>query len=275
MLRMNHHEYEQKPPERPRMHGIEDVIEEALDTNTYWFKGEPGAKPGQFVMLWVPGAGQKPFGISYQEKGRFAVTVRKVGPFTEELFGMKAGDRVGIQGPYGRAFSCKGKRVALVGGGYGTAPLGFLAEVMSAGGSKVFVSTGAASSRYLMFRERFRHAKIKAVFSTDDGSFGHRGFCTDCLTGLLETERIDRVYSCGPEAMLREVARICSEQGVDAEFSLERYLKCGFGVCGSCSLDGTGWRVCKEGPVFTLQELGMITEFGKYKRDGSGRRMSI
>ena len=66
-----------------------------------------------------------------------------------------------------------------------------------------------------------------------------------------------------------------THHGEPAEISLERYLKCGVGVCGSCSLDGTGWRVCKEGPVFTLEELKRITEFGMYKRDGSGRRMKI
>ena len=270
---MSHHAG--KPSEKPTMHKIQEIVEEALDINTYWFKGDLAAKPGQFVMLWIPDYGLKPFGVSYQAKGRFAVTAKKVGPFTEELFKKKAGDSVGIQGPYGRAFSDKGKRVALVGGGYGMAPMGFLAEEMAAKGSKVFISTGAATKLYIIFKNRFKHGNIKAEFSTDDGSFGHHGFCTDCLSGLIKSEKIDHVYSCGPEVMMREVSRICSEHGIPAEFSLERYLKCGFGVCGSCSLDGTGWRVCKEGPVFTLEELKRITEFGKYKRDGSGRRMKI
>ncbi len=266
---------EEKPSEKPSMYDIQDIVKEALDINTFWFKGEIDAKPGQFVMLWIPGAGLKPFGISYLKKGRFAVTVRKVGPFTEKMFRNKAGDSVGIQGPYGRAFSCKGKKVALVGGGYGTAPMGLLAEEMAAKGSKVFLSTGAATKLYLIFKDRFKDGNINAMFSTDDGSFGHHGFCTDCLSGLITSEGVDRVYSCGPEVMMREVSRICSEHKVPAEFSLERYLKCGFGVCGSCSLDGTGWRVCKEGPVFTLEELQRITEFGSYKRDGSGRRIKL
>jgi len=262
-------------PEKPRMFRIEDIVNEAKDINTYWFKGSIDAKPGQFVMMWIPAAGQKPFGISYQEDNRFAVTVKKVGPFTTKLFDRKINEIVGIQGPYGRGFSGKGKNIALVGGGYGTAPLGFLADEMAKPGRAVFFITGAATAEYIMFRERFKNKRVRMVFSTDDGSCGHHGFCTDCLADLLSTEKIDRVYCCGPELMMHEVFRICMGKNTQAEFSLERHLKCGFGVCGSCCLDGTGWRVCREGPVFTLDELKHVSEFGKYKRDASGRRVKV
>ena len=265
--------------EKPTMFRIERVVDEALDIKSFWFKGDIKAKPGQFVMAWIPEVGQKPFGISYQEKGRFALTVRKVGPFTEKLFAMEAGGFVGIQGPYGRAFSGKGTKVALVGGGYGTAPLGFLAEELMGKGRRVFLITGAVTEKYILFRGRFKgkagSKNLEMLCSTDDGSFGKHGFCTDHLEELLGKEKIDIVYCCGPEVMMRKVLEICSEKGVPAEFSMERYLKCGFGVCGSCSLDGTGWRVCKEGPVFTLEEMKQVTEFGKWKRDGSGRKTEL
>ncbi len=261
--------------EKPVMTEIDEIVEEARDIRSFWFRGSPDAKPGQFVMAWIPAVGQKPFGISYQEKGRFAVTVSKVGPFTKALFGKRPGDAVGVQGPYGRPFSGNGKRVALVGGGYGTAPIGFLAEEMARAGREVHFIAGAATGDLLMFRDRFKGGSVDAVFSTDDGSFGHHGFCTDCLDDLLSKARIDRVYCCGPERMMTKAAEICRARGVDGEFSLERYLKCGFGVCGSCCLDGTGWRVCKEGPVFTLEELGKVSEFGKHKRDASGRRVKL
>jgi len=257
--------------EKPVMFEIEKVEKEARDTRSFWFNGSIDAKPGQFVMLWIPGAGQKPFGVSYQEKDRFALTVRNVGRFTEKLFGMKSGGKVGIQGPYGRAFSGKGRRVALVGGGYGTAPIAFLADVMSGKGRDVLLITGAATKDLLLYRKRFSGSKVKTSYATDDGSFGHRGFCTECLTESITSGSIDYVCCCGPEKMMTEVFRICMDAGIPAEFSLERYMKCGFGVCGSCVLDPTGWRVCKEGPVFTLEELKKVTEFGKYKRDGSGK----
>jgi dihydroorotate dehydrogenase electron transfer subunit len=261
--------------EKPRMFEIQRIVTEARDIKTFWFRGDIGAKPGQFVMLWLPAIGQKPFGISYQEKGMFAVTVRKVGTFTGQLFKKKAKQLVGIQGPYGRPFSGEGKRVALVGGGYGTSPLGFLADVMVKGGSEVFFIIGAASADQILFRDRFKNKKVEMIFSTDDGSFGRHGLCTDCLNELLSTEKIDYVYCCGPEVMMQKVFSICLDKKLPGEFCLERYLKCGFGVCGSCCLDGTGWRVCKEGPVFHADELKRVTEFGKYKRDGSGQRVKI
>lgn len=261
--------------EKPVMMRIDEIVTEARDTRSFWLAGRMDAKPGQFVMAWLPCIGQKPFGVSYQEPGRFAMTVRKVGKFTDALFRLRKGDRLGVQGPYGRPFSGKGTRVALLGGGYGTAPMGFLADVMSRAGKTVFFLTGARTKDQLLFRDRFKHGKIHALFSTDDGSFGQRGLCTDALAGVLEKEKIDYLYCCGPEVMMIKVLEICAGQKIPAEFSLERYMKCGFGVCGSCSLDGTGWRVCKEGPVFTSAELRKITEFGRFKRDGSGKRVPL
>jgi dihydroorotate dehydrogenase electron transfer subunit len=260
--------------EKPVMYGIAEIKEEARDIKSFFFQGNISAAPGQFVMLWVPGAGQKPFGISYQDKHGFAVTVRKVGAMTAGLFKMSKGDRVGIQGPYGRGFSGKGRKVALVGGGYGTAPLAFLAEDMSGKGKDVVLITGAETKDLLLFRQRFRDGRVKTSYATDDGSFGRRGFCTECLPEAI-SGGVDYVYCCGPERMMVRVFQICREAGIPAEFSLERYMKCGFGVCGSCTLDGTGWRVCKEGPVFTIEELKKITEFGKYKRDGGGKREEL
>ncbi len=261
--------------ERPRMLVIEKITAEAKDTSSFWFTGDLKAKPGQFVMLWIPGTGLKPFGVSYQDDGRFAVTVRKIGTFTEKLFGMKAGDRLGVQGPYGRGFSGKGGRIVLVGGGYGAAPLSFLADELVREGKEVFFINGAATKDHVLYRERFKGGKVHMIYSTDDGSLGHRGFCTDCLTGLLSKHKIGRVFCCGPEMMLRKAFEICLEKDIPAEFSLERHLKCGFGVCGSCCLDGTGWRVCREGPVFALDDMKKIAEFGQYKRDASGRVVKI
>jgi dihydroorotate dehydrogenase electron transfer subunit len=226
-------------------------------------------------MLWIPGAGLKPFGISYREKNRFGVTVRKVGRFTEGLFTAKPGDWLGIQGPYGNCFSGSGEKVAIVGGGYGTAPLAFLAEEMEKAGKDVFFITGAASKDFILFRERMKGKRIRRSFTTDDGSFGSKGFCTDCLSEIAGREEIDYVYSCGPEKMMLRVMEICSGHGIPGEFSVERYMKCGFGICGSCCLDGTGWRVCRDGPVFTLEQMGKIAGLGKWKRSPSGSRVDI
>ncbi len=258
--------------ERPVMMKIEKAVDEAKDTKTFWFSGRVGAKPGQFVMLWLPGSGQKPFGISYQERGSFALTIRRVGGFTKELFKLGTGDRVGIQGPYGKPFSMKGDNVVLIGGGYGTAPLALLADEMARKGKNVHMITGAAGKEFLLYQKRFEKSKVKTTYATDDGSFGHKGFCTECLVDSVKSGNIDYVYCCGPEKMMVKVFEICNKKEIPGEFSLERYMKCGFGVCGSCTLDPTGWRVCKDGPVFTLEQLKKVDEFGKYKRDGSGKK---
>jgi len=113
------------------------------------------------------------------------------------------------------------------------------------------------------------------TYATDDGSFGHKGFCTECLLETLSSQKIDMVYCCGPEVMMKKVLDICREKGIPAEMSLERYMKCGFGVCGSCCLEGTGWRVCRDGPVFTSEQLSKVTGFGREKRDAAGRRVNV
>ena len=261
--------------EKPSMKKITGVVQEAKDIRSFWFSGKIEAKPGQFVMLWLPGTGQKPFGISYMEKERFAVTVRKVGGFTERLFSMGKGDSAGVQGPYGKPFSMQGESVALVSGGYGAAPLAFLAEEMQKRGKKIIYINGASTRDYILYENRLSEKGIRLVYSTDDGSFGQKGFCTECLDQVLSGERIDHVYCCGPEAMMKKVFDICSVKNVAAEFSLERYMKCGFGVCGSCTLDGTGWRVCRDGPVFTREQLMKVTEFGSHRRTASGRKVRL
>jgi dihydroorotate dehydrogenase electron transfer subunit len=265
----------ERKSEKPVMMRVERIADEGEDMKSFWFSEGIAAKPGQFVMVWIPGAGQKPFGISCQEKGKFAVTVRKVGEFTGRMFALKERDRIGIQGPYGNGFSGKGKNVALVGGGYGVAPLAFLAEQMSAKGNKVTLIAGAARESLLLYRKRFAGGKVKTLYSTDDGSFGHKGFCTDCLSELLAKGGIDYVYCCGTEPMMKKVLDICEKAKVPAEFSLDNYMKCGFGVCGSCCLSGTGLRVCRDGPVFTAAELSKVPDFGRYRRDASGKRVAL
>jgi dihydroorotate dehydrogenase electron transfer subunit len=274
---------ENRSNERPVMLEIEKITSEAKDIRTFWVSSDMEVGPGQFVMLWIPGAGQKPFGISYKEDGKIAITIRNVGKFTGKLFQLKTGDKLGIQGPYGKPFSIrptgKGKNAVLVGGGYGTAPLGFLADELLKQGKKVFFVIGAVSKDYIVFRERYgkkiKGKDIELFFSTDDGSFGQRGLCTDCLEKLLTEKKIDSLYCCGPEIMMKKVMQICIQNRIRGEFSLERYMKCGFGTCGSCCMDPTGWRVCKEGPVFSVDELKKLSEFGEYKRDGSGTRVKL
>jgi dihydroorotate dehydrogenase electron transfer subunit len=230
------------------------------------------AKPGQFFILWLPRLDEKPFGISYQDKEKFRATICKVGLFTEKLFQLKKGDKVGIRGPYGTHFELKERNIALVAGGYGFAPLSFLADEAIKKGIKVNFIKGARTKEILV--DCNKDSKICNVFyTTDDGSFGEKGYATDKLKKLLEKQKIDCIYTVGPEIMMKKVVELSDEYDVDCQLSLERYIKCGFGICGQCVVDDLGIRMCKEGPVIDKELAKKIREFGKYKRDASGKKI--
>ncbi len=111
--------------------------------------------------------------------------------------------------------------------------------------------------------------------STDDGSVGHKGYNTEVLDQLLEASAdslIDKVFACGPEMMLKSVLTVSQKHDVPCQLSLERYMKCGFGICGNCVMDPTGMRLCTEGPVVSGEICSKLTEFGKYHRDNVGKK---
>jgi dihydroorotate dehydrogenase electron transfer subunit len=260
--------------EKPKILEIEKIVDEAKNFKTFIFKYNLKSNPGEFVMVWIPEVDEKPFSISFQDNERFGITVYSIGDFTSALFKMKEGDKVGIRGPYGHGFSVKGSNVVLVGGGCGTAPLGFLADELKKNNTKINFIIGAKSKDYLLFLERMKKSKIKTSVATDDGSLGFNGFTTELLKAYLIENKVDMVYTCGPEIMMKKVVEICNEMDVLCEASLERYMKCGgTGICGSCTLDPTGWRVCKDGPVFSNEQLNKVEEFGKYHRSKSGKKV--
>jgi len=261
--------------EQPIILEIEKIIDEAKDFKTFIFRHKLNSEPGQFIMLWLPSVDEKPFSISFQDSERFGVTVFKVGKFTSELFKLKQGDKVGIRGPYGHGFSLKGENIVLVGGGCGGAPMGFLADELKNKNKNLTFIIGARCKDSLLFLDRLKTANIKTLIATDDGSCGTKGFTTKILEEVLEKEDIDMVYTCGPEIMMKFVVDICDKHDVDCELSLERFMKCGIGLCGQCCMDNTGAIVCKDGPVFSKQEVKEFFEFGKYHRKKSGKKVKF
>ncbi len=254
-----------------RMAKILEVREENPRIKTLILELGMKAVPGQFAMVWVPGMNEKPFSLSGCVEGKAWVTVAKVGAFSERLHQMKAGEQVGIRGPFGNGFKMKGEKVAVVGGGCGSAPLGFLVDELRKAGKKVDFVVGAKTKGELFFVERARNAGAEVVVCTDDGSDGRKGFTTDALAELLGKEKLDCVYTCGPEMMMKKVVGICGEKGVECQASLERFMKCGFGVCGQCAIDGM--LVCRDGPVFEGKKIAKMKEFGSLKRNACGSEM--
>lgn len=250
---------------------IKNVVEEAEGVKTFILEKVVRAIPGQFVMVWAPGIGEKPMSVSYAT-GDLGITVLAVGPFTKGLFELKKGDRLGIRGPYGRGFNIKGEKLLVVGGGVGMPPLAAFVDEATKEGKKVTAIVGAKTKSGLLFCDRLKDAGARVLTSTEDGTDGVRGYVTDAMSQLLSTETFDQCYTCGPEIMMHKVMQMASESKIPTQLSAERYFKCGIGVCGHCTMDYTGARVCMEGPVFTDKDLEN-SEFGKYSRNASGKRI--
>ncbi|MFZ2190392.1 MAG: dihydroorotate dehydrogenase electron transfer subunit [Candidatus Magasanikiibacteriota bacterium] len=260
----------------PKHLTISKIETENPFVKTFYFDFNLGSKPGQFVMLWVVGIDQKPFSIAYDDGKMFGLTIFNRGPATEKLFAMNVGDRVGISGPYGTNFSLQDNtHYIMVAGGYGAAPLGFLAEeLQKKSGVTIDFCMGARNSDFLLFEERItKIPNTKLHIATDDGSKGHKGYITDLLSDLIDENSL--TCTCGPELMEKKVLDACNEKNTNCEVSIERYMKCGVGVCGQCAIDDLGICMCQQGPVVKRELANQIKEFGKYHRDKSGAKIEL
>lgn len=254
------------------------IEDENENVKTFHIAGDLGAQPGQFVMLWIHPIDQKPFSISACDKEKFALTVFKRGPLTEKLFALKVGDKVGITGPFGTSFSQKeNTNYLMIAGGYGAAPLYFLSKQLANKNNQINFFLGARSKTNLLYLDKINSLpQTTPHLATDDGSFGKKGFVTDLLEEYLATVENKNnilVCTCGPELMERKVLDLCNQYQVAAEISIERYMKCGFGVCGQCTMDPLGINMCTSGPVVDKNIANQLTEFGKYHRDKSGAKI--
>lgn len=248
--------------EQPTMVQICDIWEESRNVKTFFFKFNPQFAPGQFVMVWIPLLDEKPFTISYIRENLLGISVLKRGLFTTAFHKKKIGDKIGIRGPYGKGFDLQ-KNSCVVGGGIGIASLASLIDKLE----DVTVIQGARISAEILYQKRFKNMNL----CTEDGSLGFKGTTVDFLKELLKKQHFQKVYSCGPEKMLYKVVELCREHDVECEVSLDRYIKCGFGVCGQC--DCSGQRICVDGPVFNSKEVSEMEDFGKAIITKTGERI--
>jgi len=259
------------PTHIPEIVKILEVRREARDIKTFVLDKRLNARPGQFCMIWIPDVGEKPFTFSKLD-GNIEIMVRKVGEFTERLFSMDKGDVIGIRGPYGNGFKLEGRNICVVAGGIGIAPLIPLVDIAKKNGDLLLL-LGFRTKSEIIGMDRFKDKNIEVIIATDDGSFGIEGSVCNVLEDLLMERRFDSIYSCGPELMMRRVMDLSLRYKIPCQLSLERYIKCGIGICGSCCLEN-GLLVCKDGPVFNAVDL-RNTEFGAYKRDSSGSKVNF
>jgi dihydroorotate dehydrogenase electron transfer subunit len=234
------------------------------------------AKPGQYIMIWNPEAEEVPMSLaSFGRDGTSSVLVREVGESTRALCGMKKGEKIGIRGPFGNGYVLQGKSPLIVSGGTGVVTLAPLAEEYVAKGIRPTFVLGARNEKLLPFRERLDNLLGKNLhISTDDGSFGYKGYASELAKELMGERRFDSVYTCGPELMMVSIFKETEKLGLNIQASLERYIKCAVGLCGSCAVGP--YRVCKDGPVFTTEMLREVyDEFGKSRLDPSGQAIRV
>jgi dihydroorotate dehydrogenase electron transfer subunit len=257
-----------------RTTGIVDVKTESPTVKTFTMHDKlcSKAKPGQFVMLWIPGIDEIPLSVLNAGDGEVSVAVKKVGDATRHLHEMERGELVGIRGPFGNSFTESRGRVLLVGGGTGTVPLIFLAKRLAAKADRLSFVVGAKTRSELLFLKDLDRvcAEESIIGTTEDGSYGIQCLVTEPLEDLMDKQNFNIIYTCGPEAMMRNVFNLAEKRKIAMEASLERLMRCGIGLCGSCVIGK--YRVCRDGPVFNLSQLREVKdEFGisKLGFDGS------
>lgn len=254
----------------PEIVKIADSIKENDKVKTFLFSSPQKVNPGQFFMVWIPEIDEIPMSVSYINNNQIGITFKKVGEATEALFDLKKGDKIGIRGPYGNGFKIIGKNILFVGGGTGIATIGPAIEKAAKKYTNFVVVIGARNKNELFFEKRIKQICSDVRISTDDGSKGYKGLATNLVEKLLFEYEFDSIITCGPEIMMKKIFDNSNVKYFQA--SLERFMKCGIGICGQCCV-GEGLRVCEEGPVFEKKLLKNIEDFGLYKRDASGKKI--
>lgn len=251
---------------------ISAIYQESSSIRTYSFEHTLDALPGQFVMLTIFGQGEKPFSIMDANSTTFSMTIKDIGAFTSRLSLMHPGDLVSFRGPYGKPFSQETGRVLMVGGGYATPPLRYQARLLRELNTQYLVNiNGARSEADLLYVNDFKDYCDRSLIATDDGSLGHEGTSVDVMEDVLSEESFDVIYISGPEKMMKAAVKVAQKFQSPFEVNLERYMKCGVGVCGSCVMDPTGFILCIEGPVVEDKKLEELSDFGVSHRDKTGR----
>ena len=219
----------------------------------------PPFSPGQFAMVEVPSGERilrRPFGIVYSDGRKCGFLYQVKGGGTRALTRLKSGDELKVLMPLGNGFPVFGKRVAIVGGGFGVAPLLSAARACADKGAEVRIYNGFASAEREFFSGLFSAAG-KLTVCTDDGSAGFHGFPSVALEADLAEFTPEAILCCGPSPLMRAVKRLGESRGITTYLSLEQRMGCGVGACLTCTCKAGGHnkRVCKDGPVFLSTEV--------------------
>ncbi len=243
--------------------------------------------PGQFVHLRIAAGAdfilRRPFSVFRAGGGRIEILYQVVGRGTRALAELPAGATTDAIGPIGTGWRVPAgaAHALVVAGGLGAAPMGMLVEELARRGVAVTLAHGAPSEDRLLARDLFEATCRRTEVATDDGSAGTCGFVTALTPALIEADRPDIIYACGPEPMQRIVAAQAAEAGAPCQVSLERLMACGVGACLSCVVSTRQGRkrACVDGPVFDAADVlwdpaedpdARSAESGRAVRQGEG-----
>lgn len=216
------------------------------------------AEPGQFIILRIDEFGERvPFTVADfdRKKGTVTIIVQIVGKTTKDLSAMSEGDEIlDFAGPLGVPTELEGyNKVAVIGGGLGTAIAYPQAKKLKALGSHVHVITGFRDKNLIILEKEMSEVAEKLIVTTDDGSNGTKGFVTDRLKELIDSgEKYDAVIAIGPLVMMRAVSNLTKEYGIKTIVSMNPIMIDGTGMCGGCRVivDGKTKFACVDGPDF-------------------------
>ena len=216
-------------------------------------------RPGQFVQVYVPSKTlRRPISVCDVEGDIIRIVFEVRGEGTEIMSQTKEGETMNIIAPLGKGFDIDpSKRTVFIGGGIGVPPMLYSAKQC---GKNAVVINGFRNKDAAILSEDFESSVGKLIITTDDGSAGIHGFVTQPLAEIINSAEM--ICACGPTPMLRNIARMAAENGVQCQVSLEQRMACGVGACLGCAVaikkdDGTVTykHVCKDGPVFNAEEV--------------------
>jgi dihydroorotate dehydrogenase electron transfer subunit len=273
---------EQRDPNHPHICTIERIVDETPTVRTLYFHDPVLAdvRPGQFAMVWIPGVNELPMSVMISDvPDQAALTIRKRGESSTALYNLKVGDKIGVRGPYGNSFEMKSGKILLIGGGTGLVPLMRLIKLRTSGNypdpdNKITILMGSQTKNEVFFEETAKklfgdNPQMNGIIPvTEDGSYGEKGYVTDILESLLEKNSYDAIYTCGPELMMYKTVQMAQKKGIFVQASLERMMKCGVGICGSCCVNDD--LACRDGTIFDGDHLSQKSEFGHSHRTKSG-----
>ena len=211
---------------------------------------------GQFVSIYCEGLTlRRPFSVCSNDNGKIGVLFKERGKGTKYIKSLKVGDLIDVAGPFGNTFDIQNKKALLVGAGIGAAPISYLKSKLNEKGIENFFISG-----FLNKEEVPQGMQIDMV-CTDDGSYGEKGSVINYLGVLINDYQPEVIYACGPHIVLKLIAQLGEQYGIETQVAMEKVMACGIGVCRGCVIDikkdgkVVNATVCKDGPVFKGSEI--------------------